>query len=176
MSQRFALPCSCGASVPVGIRQAGETVTCHCGKALDVPKLRDLRRLDPLAESQPVRTRASWSVWQGSLFVVGLCALVLSAGSAYYVWSYRQLYNTSKPDPSKFSFSNDMMTITLSDSWDLWKGYLQLNIDQRPTPYHVFAREEVDQLDRVLRFWGILGTLGAMFLMASFVWRSQPPR
>lgn len=176
MSQIYALPCSCGASVPVEIRQAGETVNCQCGKALDVPKLRDLRRLQPLAESRPVKRPASWSVLQGSIFAVGLCALVLSAGSAYYVWSYRQLYDTSKPDASEFRFSNDLMTITLADSWDLWKGYLQLNIDQRPTPYHVRAQGEVDRLGRYLRFWGILGTLGAMFLMASFVLRSRPPR
>lgn len=176
MSPRYALPCSCGASVPVEMRQAGETIACHCGKALDVPKLRDLRRLEPVVESRPVRTRAKWSVLQGSLFVVGLCALVLSAGSAYYVWSYRQLFNTSKPDPAEFSFSNDLMTISLADSWDLWKGYAQLNFDQRPTPYHVQARREVGRLDRILRFWGVLGTLGAMFLMASFVLRSRPPR
>ncbi len=176
MSQRYAIPCSCGASVPVEIRQAGETVNCQCGKALDVPKLRDLRRLQPLAESQPVKRPASWSVLQGSLFVVGLCALVLSAGSAYYVWSYRQLFDTTKPDAANFSFSNDLMTITLSDSWDLWNRYSQLNIDQRDTPYHVLARGKVEQLDDWLGLWGILGSLGAMSLMASFVFRARTPR
>ncbi len=87
MSQKFALKCTCGATIPVEIRQAGESISCQCGVTLEIPKLRDLRQLEPVAEQTVARPRAGWSMLQGSLFVVGLCALVLSAGSAVFVWS-----------------------------------------------------------------------------------------
>ena len=130
-------------------------------------------QLDPLVETEPVRAPARWSAVQGTLFVIGLCALVLAGGSGYYVWSYRQQFDTTKPNAADFKFTKDMMTISLSDSWDLWKRYSQLNITQRPTPYHVLARAKVAKLDLMLRVWGIVGTLGAIALLASFVIRPR---
>ncbi len=155
------------------IRQAGESISCQCGVTLDIPKLRDLRQLEPVAEQTVARPRAGWSMLQGSLFVVGLCALVLSAGSAVFVWSYRQQFDTSKPDLTDIKFERDLDGLSLDDTWRLWKAYSQQEIELRPTPYHVMAKGKVAQLDRTLSFWGVLAAFGAIALLLSLVLRSR---
>ena len=70
----YLLPCSCGKTVPVEVRQAGGRVTCSCGTQLEVPALRQLRQLpQQQAVGQP-RSASSWGTRQGwvavSLIVV----------------------------------------------------------------------------------------------------------
>ena len=171
MSQTFVVPCSCGASIPVQISQAGATVHCSCGKTVDVPKLRELRKLEPVVEPD-TKKRSSWSQLQGSLFVGGMLAIMIASGSACYVWSFRQNFDTRKPDLSNVQFQYDISDIPLTRSWELWKEYGTRKIDERPTPYHVLAREKVNALNRWLTFFGALGGAGAISLIAAFFVRS----
>lgn len=42
----YQVPCDCGKSVAVNAGAAGSRVTCGCGRAVDVPSFRELRRLN----------------------------------------------------------------------------------------------------------------------------------
>jgi hypothetical protein len=79
MSQ-YLLTCSCGRTSTVTARQAGQSIRCACGAALDVPTLRGLRDLPPAVAdgaSKPTRTwdnrhRAVFAMLLGSAFALTL--------------------------------------------------------------------------------------------------------
>jgi len=82
----FQLPCDCGKSVSVSVRQAGQTVRCSCGAQLEVPTLRGLQKLPPADATSAARLRATWENRQRvifSLVLISLCALALGA----YLWA-----------------------------------------------------------------------------------------
>lgn len=56
----FLLPCACSADIPVSAGQAGGRVTCpSCGRAVDVPKLRELGQLHE--QKKPPESQTRWS-------------------------------------------------------------------------------------------------------------------
>src|SRR4051812_25128337 len=99
MSQRYLLSCSCGRTIPVGMSQAGSTVTCECGQSLAVPTIRGLKTLPPekgFAEAPPLRsgpaTEFNGINLQGALFVVGLLLLLAGLGlGGYYGYWYSRI-------------------------------------------------------------------------------------
>ncbi len=82
---QFALPCSCGNSVPVQQSQAGATVVCsQCGKTLNVPTIRGLRSLEAIPETEGATAsdalqRKQWNPIRGvlAIFVWGRCVYTL---------------------------------------------------------------------------------------------------
>lgn len=83
----YLLPCEkCDAKVPVGTQQAGQTVRCTCGAAVDVPTLRDIRQLEQaaqVAEGSAERNKKPnrhWSLGHGAAFVGGSIAMVIGLG------------------------------------------------------------------------------------------------
>jgi hypothetical protein len=76
MSEQYLLECKCGRSNPVSASHAGRDIRCGCGKTLDVPPLRVLRRL-PVADAAAT---AEASVWSGRQRLWVLGALLIAAG------------------------------------------------------------------------------------------------
>jgi hypothetical protein len=65
---KYLVPCSsCGAKTPVEIGQAGQTVACSCGRPLEVPSVRALRQLEPVAEEKVAA--AAWNRRKGVVFL-----------------------------------------------------------------------------------------------------------
>lgn len=137
-----------------------------CGKPLDVPKLRDLRRLPPVEDS-PSTGPGSWGAVQGALFVLGLLAMVIAAGSAYYNWSLLHQLDTTKPDLPKFKYELD--NIPLMDSWKLWKDYRDIDVETRVTPYYLRAQEKAAELDRWISLFALIGGVGAACVLGSLI-------
>ncbi|MFN5757363.1 MAG: hypothetical protein ACK54F_06820 [Planctomycetia bacterium] len=76
----FLLPCSCSADIPVSAGLAGGRVNCpSCGRAIDVPKFRELTRL----REQPatVSTQTRWSVAHAVVLAGVALALIAWAAS-----------------------------------------------------------------------------------------------
>lgn len=48
-TSEFPLKCSCGRTISVPSRQAGEIIQCECGASLEVPTLRELQEGSPRA-------------------------------------------------------------------------------------------------------------------------------
>lgn len=175
MSQTFALPCSCGASIPVEIRQAGDQVQCSkCEKFVEVPRLRELKQLEPLSDAAPIATTneygTSWSGIPGALFAMGLLAFVIAGAAAYYVYSTRtQMAEFAVPPQEKIEFERDINEITLVDSWETWNQFKEIQLIRRPQPIHVLAQSRVDALTKWLTFFGGLATLGLVFMAVAFL-------
>src|SRR5262249_19447517 len=80
-SMKYLLPCpACNSRLPVETGQAGQMIRCSCGNSVEVPSIRALRTLEPLADERP--TAASWTRRKGSLFLgaaTSIGALVAAA-------------------------------------------------------------------------------------------------
>lgn len=178
MSQKYALICSCGSTVPVEVRHAGGTLTCAaCSKAVDVPKLREIRQLEPIVEQGGTRRTSNWSGLQGVLFSFGFLILAIAAGCAYYTFAHRSYYvdYSKRPDPQEIKFTYDMNKISLLDSWKAWQEFKNVQITTRREPPYVYARKEVERMDFLLRVFGVLGTIGLVCTVLSFIVRPRSP-
>ena len=45
MSQEYLVECVCGEKIAVRVGQAGQQVRCGCGREVNIPLLRELRKL-----------------------------------------------------------------------------------------------------------------------------------
>jgi len=176
MSQKYALICSCGSTVPVEVRHAGGTLTCAaCSNTVDVPKLREIRQLEPIVEQGGKRRSSGWSGLQGVLFSFGFLILTIAGGGAYYTYQYRAFYDDIKrPDPQEIKFTYDMNKISLLDSWKAWQEFKSVQIATRREPAYVYARKEVERLDLLLKVFGVVATVGLVCMALSFVLRPRP--
>jgi hypothetical protein len=110
MPSLYLLSCSCGKSVSVALRQAGETVQCECGETLNVPSLRGLRQLP--VETIEAEAQASWGARKGFMtFSLAMVIVSGAAGGALWLASdsvapmseqeyreeYRQMLETATP-------------------------------------------------------------------------------
>jgi hypothetical protein len=94
---RYLVPCTCGRKVPVESRQAGQTVVCACGAALEVPTLLRLAALEQeesaAAAPSPV---VAWGLGQ-AVALVGLVVLLVALAGAIYLCFDRPLLPTVDP-------------------------------------------------------------------------------
>lgn len=75
----FRVPCHCSATVPVGLGQAGTSVTCPaCGEIINVPRLRELAAFEQVDALAPKRVWRAGHAW---LFVGGVMAVVGAAAA-----------------------------------------------------------------------------------------------
>jgi hypothetical protein len=81
MERRYLVPCGCSARLPVTAGQAGERLVCSaCGRSVEVPRLRDLVRLE--GEGVGGHERGAWDPSRGLLFVGGVVAIVAAIAAA----------------------------------------------------------------------------------------------
>jgi len=178
MSQKFAVPCPCGDSVLVDVRQAGDQVQCSkCQQTIEVPPLRELKQLEPVAVSEPVSVAGSdtsWSGLPGALFALGLLSLVIASAAGYYTYATRsRMVEWATPPQEKIQFELDIQDISLVDSWETWKDFNKIQLSRRPQPVHVMAQSRVTELNNWLRFFGGLATVGLVSMIVSFLVRPR---
>jgi hypothetical protein len=83
MASDYLLPCTCGRTHRVSSSQAGSAIACPCGAKLEVPTMRELKKLEPAAAGAPSRQR-TWGLPQGLLFLgMVLVGLGVLAGSYF---------------------------------------------------------------------------------------------
>ena len=86
---KYLFPCECGKQITIAVGQAGQTVHCACGKAVEAPGMREIRSLS--AVEAPAQT-TTWSHTQGIAFITGIVLLVGGVGGvSYYGYVYSQL-------------------------------------------------------------------------------------
>jgi hypothetical protein len=93
----YLLPCSCGRDIPIGTRQAGETVTCECGRASSAPTLREMQGLRRVSLTRP--SAAAQSGWGNSqrFLVAGTIIFVLAAVAAVTIyWQIPTRYKSAE--------------------------------------------------------------------------------
>ncbi len=95
MAQTYLLTTPDGEEVHVESSQAGETITTASGKTVEVPTLRELKKL-PLVEKEEAPVRRDWSVGQSILFVVGLLLFLGCTVSSVILSMYTPLESLDK--------------------------------------------------------------------------------
>jgi hypothetical protein len=174
---RYFLPCSCGRKIPLSATQAGETLRCECGKSLTAPTLRELRQLEPAADTAPApRRRLAWSPTQGVLFALG-GVLVLVAGVILGMTAFqRQQLRTDKPriiPESMDVYLAEIDTNTPLQNFEVWQTEILQEGLQRQPPEYVLHRQVARVLRWIMIIAGTGGAIGLGMIIAAFVLRPR---
>lgn len=165
---KYLLPCPCGLQVRVEAAQAGQTITCTCGAGLDVPKLRELSRLETDAtESEP--SGPAWGPRQG-VGLVGSLLLALGLAAAGYL-------HVTQPDPPDYqaNLPNNLAQIDGMMIDQAWAYWLQHIADRKLEVFATPANAEFREAHRWNRRWFYvaltLAGLGLIMLAGAFAAR-----
>jgi hypothetical protein len=148
---QFLLPCVCGQRLTVGANQAGELIHCRCGQTVEVPTLRELNRLERVAD-RSAPPAAAWSKRQG-LILLGAVVAVLSLGALVWLELHRP--------PSQESVLRQIKTpvdrFSIAQSWDYW-NVITPGIG-RPVPARIAAFLDQNQQERTSWLEFVVATL-----------------
>ena len=118
---KYLLTCDCGVKHPIEPGQAGERIPCTCGTMLEVPPLRRMRHLPPVAEAPKSAgaARPTWNVRKGVVSALLLVAFVLALFAA---WSWYTEPRVAEFDPKAFraGVERGLQTMTPEQSWHWW--------------------------------------------------------
>jgi hypothetical protein len=145
LPQLYLVPCTCGKTVRVRARQAGEQVTCACGAAVNVPTIRGLKQLQTVVDEteKPTQQRSSW---QGPLFSFGLIAIFIGTLILLFAWLF---------PPAGLNFDWRNLAMNAQDAQrgatpvadlgisDLYDEFLMLRDRTRATPWDQ-ARDQAE--------------------------------
>lgn len=122
----YLVTCECGKKVPVQSGQAGEQVSCVCGKQVNVPPLRMMRHL-PVAEQEVSQPGATWDSRKGVAAAGLIAAGILAAIAA---WSrYSEPVVPTFPTDHESTVSEALDTIKPVEGWQMWvEGYRPLAV------------------------------------------------
>ncbi len=137
----FEIDCACGQKLTVTAGQAGSQIACVCGKSVDVPTIRELRRLagpeskvvqksntkiDPRA-AQDENSRLVFSVMAIGLVLGGLAI----AASFYF---FQSSIENQEVDPRFLAMLNTanekIDEAPINDLWEEWKHYRDVGLGE----------------------------------------------
>jgi hypothetical protein len=156
----FLLPCSCSVDIPVSAGLAGGRVNCpSCGRAIDVPKLRELSRLQE--QPAPVSTQTRWSPAHA----------VLLAGAALAVIAWAASMLVLPRADSTVDLEVLRAAVRAAPDQDIYKAWKQglsrSGVARPPTPEEEKLLRASRFSDGVSRGLQILGGLGALAAAAA---------
>ena len=152
----YLLPCDCGRKVTVQPRQAGEEVRCACGKALDVPTMLAMAKLEPAkSEPSPERSPAAWG-WRQGILLLGI-AIVMGAVVAGVQMARIRPQPPPPFEPAKIREMSRRQTPV--EAWRLWRTYRVIGMDRERLGMDEKYRE--DNVD----WWMITGVVGLIGLV-----------
>jgi len=122
MSTLYQIGCDCGRKIQAEARQAGETLTCACGRTIDVPTLRGLAQLPQV--QQQTATGRRWTRTQGLCFLAGVIWLAVGGVATWQFWSWAaRPAEIQKFDHIADDFSSRVDRLTPSESFTYWRMF-----------------------------------------------------
>ena len=176
MSALFLLPCRCGQKIGVAKRQAGQTVTCACGAALEVPTLAGISRLQRAPTETPHKPApvGTWGVRQ-AISLVGALVLLAAIGLGIYLWQTWPVEAINEP-PTLLEIEQYVASRPVGELWRQWQEYREMPLDgHRPKPDPLYPEELLRY-----RLWSgaavviLLGGLGLLAATALLPRRAAP--
>jgi hypothetical protein len=174
----YRLACSCGATHLVATSQAGQQLTCSCGKPLPIPTLRELREL-PVAEtpSQPRPGDIDRADARRPSVLVGLmfAVIVLALPTAIFFTYQRLTVDTSYTQASDREQALEALDkASPAELSAIWSDFSTegLGLPTKPMFYH--AQRSIRMLEwKMATAWGV--TLLAA-IAAGAVWTLRRQR
>lgn len=160
MTVEHLLPCTCGRSVAVQSRQAGQRVPCECGQLLDVPTMRDLSRL-PQRETVGEPLARAWTSRKALLSLGVLIAVIGFSLTGYLYWQMPSI------DPVARGREIEEMPLYLT--WQWWR-YYERGMPRVPSDDFILTRQREAYLRRWSYFTIGIGTLGLLVLGIGALW------
>ena len=173
MAIRYLLPCPCGQTVPVQSCQAGQTVTCRCGAALEVPTMLALVNLQR-GDAEPARSpgRPFWGMTDRIILVGAMTTLAASAMAFYLFWN-RPILSSREPD--REMIRQQIEPLSPLETWQVWHIMLREGLDRRNpagNPLYVEAVFRYRLALGVALFFAASG--GGLIIAAVWIGRGQP--
>ena len=118
MAQTYLLTTPDGEELHVEASQAGDILTTPGGKQIEVPPLRELRKL-PTVDQGPSTPQRKWSLGQSMMFVPGLLMVIIGAASLVF------LLNRNVPSPDvvrvpESAIEEEVANFTLEQTLSFW--------------------------------------------------------
>jgi hypothetical protein len=157
----YYLPCDCGARSIVDANQCGRTISCQCGRTLEVPPLRELRQLAPAVATTPAAAPRGWNPARG-VALVALAPLV--AAAAYGLYAFRRPPPPPPPYPSLEG--RGPREILYQD----WFPLVERGIDDSFIPAVQNYVESVDRWRDSLLAAGIIAALSLVTALVGLFW------
>jgi len=179
----FLLPCECGHKLEVTAAQAGQRLTCACGRGIDVPTLRGLQSLERTGgDTAPAPRR--WGARQGLLFLgtaIALVSLIAAVGLELtrpkgLIVVERLLPPLGHPGlPLQDSIEPmpNFKTLAPADVWLTWQITTPVGADPRASVYGSIADHNETRWVLSWRDWRsmvwITGGIGIALITASLL-------
>jgi len=143
---QYLLPCPCGQKSRITAAQAGEQVTCACGKTLIVPTLRGIRQLEPAPTTTISAAPGGWTAIHGLVFSSGLA--IASIGLillAIYGLKYAQLgasgYTRDFTEAFVKAEKDRIAKLQPTDALKEWNENLKDGLGEREEPPWIKANQ-----------------------------------
>ena len=177
MSTHFLLPCECGQSVPIQLRQAGQSVRCACGRDLVVPTMRGIRELQPteISPTKPSATR-TWNPTRGLLFGAG--SVLIIVGLITIGFNYPRYKSADAFRPSEQELDLTLAQIDNSspeDLWQLWHIYAKHGMGEHEQSGFVIARNQAQRFLQFVITGGVLVAIGGILVVVPLVMPGGKP-
>ena len=173
---KYLLPCECGQGVPVDASQAGQLVTCPCGKQLEVPTLRGIRELAP-AEGidDSVPRESDWGPIRGAVFVVSLVSLLVGMGLAAY--GYQQMIKVAdvSRDQEQQIFARAIDQTTPTELFTAWQRMREEGLGPKDNNPFVSARRDRRRMKTLLIVGVVIGVAGLFGTIGPLLLRGKSP-
>lgn len=149
MTEKYLLPCACGAEHAVEARQAGQQIRCQCGMTLEIPTMQAITELQRTEAAQETRRSPSWGAPQRLILGGALVSAIGLAALAVLFWT------RPKPPP--------VTELPPYESWIVWKQF-------RRGPSVPLEREQgFDETREIHRRWmAVAGVVVAIGLLTMF--------
>lgn len=171
MSQNYLLTCKCGKKISVGSGQAGGKTKCACGQTVEIPELRELRKL-PKADASKAEASGKDSdkdavnmtplrVFFSVSVLMAIVALLIAGNLGYQ----RSKLDIGIPDEQVRVMEADAMDkLTAAQAYDVWREFRLKGLrSMGGSPWHDAQREfaEITQMIQRSLFVAGLGILSA---------------
>ncbi len=131
MSNRYLLPCpveNCAENLEVETRQAGGNIPCpKCSSAVQVPTLRDLKKLAPADGHQAESTLSVPNPLKAKFFAIGLAIAAIAGGSGWALYNYADnMVEVTNVDTNSIAemVNEPVADATPVELWDTWYNLL----------------------------------------------------
>ncbi len=170
--------CECGQSLRVTRSQAGQELTCGCGKIIKVPTLRGLAELPVAPDSsmpESPTNRATWGGWRGTLLAIFVALCVVSAIPATYFLLQRTMLDPSYTVESEVEAGNQNFDEQgMKQLAVVWINYETSGLGEKQKPdFYYYNRFAKERETLAITF----GSIAAVFALAAVgVWVSARQR